>query len=110
VPEAAIAAANAGQPVWYLTPGVTAPVPLTLWPRVNPGPRYADHIAEVTVRFVVRADGTVDPASLKVSGPGAGPLTEATVAAYGPMRFQPGRLGNRAVAMTMEHGYRFPPN
>jgi hypothetical protein len=77
---------------------------------VNPGPRYADHLADVTVRFVVQVDGRVDPSSIEVSGPGAAPLKDATVAAYAPLVFQPGRVGSQVVPILMTHRYRYPPN
>jgi hypothetical protein len=75
---------------------------------VNPGPRYADHLADVTVAFVVLADGRVDPSSIEVSGPGSAPLKDATVAAYAPLVFQPGRVGGQIVPVLMTHRYRYP--
>jgi hypothetical protein len=110
IPEATLDAARSGRPVPYQLPGVTAPVPRSLWPGVNPGPRYAEHIADVTVTFVVLADGRIDPASIEVSGPGAAPLKDATVAAYAPLQFQPGRVGSQVVPVLMTHRYRYPPN
>ena len=110
IPEATLDAARSGRPVPYQLPGVTAPVPRNLWPAVNPGPRYAEHIADVTVTFVVLAEGKIDPSSIEVSGPGAAPLKDATVAAYAPLRFQPGRVGGQVVPVLMTHRYRYPPN
>jgi hypothetical protein len=110
IPQETLDAARSGRPVPVQLPGVTAPVPRSLWPRVNPGPRYADHIADVTVSFVVQADGRVDPSSIEVSGPGAAPLKDATVTAYAPLVFQPGRVGSQVVPILMTHRYRYPPN
>ena len=110
IPEATLDAARSGRPVPVQLPGVTAPVPRSLWPGVNPGPRYAEHIADVTVTFVVLTDGRIDPASIEVSGPGAAPLKDATVAAYTPLLFQPGRVGTQVVPILMTHRYRYPPN
>jgi hypothetical protein len=62
------------------------------------------------VNFVVRADGRVDPSSITVAGPGAAPLKDATVAAYAPLVFQPGRVGRQVLPILMTHRYRYPPN
>jgi hypothetical protein len=108
IPQATLDAASSGRPVPVELTGVTPPEPRGGWPRVDPGPRYADHVADVTVRFVVQADGSVDPASIELSGPGAAPLRDATVGAYTALRFQPGRVGTRAVPVLMSHRFRFP--
>jgi hypothetical protein len=108
IPQATLDAANSGQPVPVGLRGVTAPVLTGGWPKVNPGARYADHIADVTVSLVVLIDGSVDAQSIQVSGPGAQPMLQATVQAYAPLRFQPGRVGSKVVPILLSHRYRYP--
>lgn len=115
-PEAALAAARkataatveSGKPVWYLAPGVTAPVPLTPWPTIRNVPGYPNHKADVTVRFLVGTDGTVDRTGLTVSGPGSGPLRNVTAVMYSKMRFRPGRVDGKAAPVVMERRFRYP--
>jgi hypothetical protein len=115
-PEAALKAARkatsitakSGQPVWYLAPGVTAPVPLTPWPTIRNVTGYPNHRADVTVRFLVGTDGRVDRTGLTVTGPGSGPVSNMTAVMYLQMRFRPGRVGSVVAPVVMEHRFRYP--
>lgn len=115
-PEAALAAARkvasvdakSGKPVWYLAPGVTPPVPLTPWPTIRNVVGFANHKADVTVRFLVGTDGKVDRTGLTVSGPGSGPVTNVTAVMYSQMRFKPGRVGSTPAPVVMERRFRYP--
>jgi hypothetical protein len=106
--KATSAAADSGKPVWYLAPGVTAPVPITPWPTIRNVPGYPNHKADVTVRFLVGTDGKVDRTGLTVRGPGSGPVTNVTALLYSQMRFKPGLVGNTVAPVVMEHRFHYP--
>lgn len=106
--KAASVTAQSGKPVWYLAPGVTAPVPLTPWPTIRNVPGYPNHTADVVVRFLVTTEGTVDRTGLTVSGQGAGPVRNVTALLYSRMTFTPGRVGGTPAMVVMEHRFHYP--
>ncbi len=106
--KASSVTAKSGQPVWYLAPGVTAPVPLTPWPTIRNVPGYPYHTADVVVGFLVTTDGSVDRTGLTVSGQGAGPVRNVTGLMYSKMKFKPGSVGGTPAMVVMERRFHYP--
>jgi protein TonB len=69
--------------------------------------RIAKREGEVLARFVVGTDGTVDPSTLQVVRSSDPAFTTAVRDAIPALRFQPARVGGRAVRQLIEQPFTF---
>jgi TonB family protein len=83
------------------------PLPTTGWPTYPADMRIAKREGEVLARFVVGTDGTVDPSTLQVVRSSDPAFTTAVRDAIPALRFQPARVGGRAVRQLIEQPFTF---
>lgn len=83
------------------------PLPNTGWPTYPADMRTAKREGEVLARFVVETDGTVDPSTLQVVRSSDPAFTAAVRDAIPALRFQPARVGGRAVRQLIEQPFTF---